>query len=532
MDLPLALQFHFVDVLLGQRVLHLPEAIVVQFCRVDVAADQLRRVRLAQPERRRRRRGWSGPSYRRERRCSCTSNPPDSPRQLTPGGCRLTRLAAELPAGARAVTPPHPADHGQLDGENEQRRPHHRADRRWDDLWLDVEGVPERETSPVATLAREPVPDREGNRQELAGRERRARRCAKGPLEDDRPFSLVVARDTGEIARVVGSDVRASLAGELQGSGAGQIEEPEIHRVLGVAEDEVRLAGARRHLRWNLDRDGVGELGWLVGWRRGLGKRVRCGLRGTCRRLRLPGRGGDFRIAKDALRRPGCASRLCFLLLRRHGKRRPVRSRFLRAHVVPSNEEGNRLGIVDGLNGDGGRGRMERASGLHDLPDDGKAGDTSGGEARGPLRQIDRILNVLGDDEVGIARPVAPRERDDEVGDRPSLLGLEGIEERRHGRAVEPRAHRPEDILAGRAAPEGPTLREVRRAYRMAPVVLQGWSRRSVAPTERAVALYAAGLLVELLSELDGLFRGSRRARERHRLGDESRRSRSRGRTS
>ena len=49
-DLPLALQFHFVDVLLGQRVLHLPEAIVVQFCRVDMAADQLRRVRLAQPD--------------------------------------------------------------------------------------------------------------------------------------------------------------------------------------------------------------------------------------------------------------------------------------------------------------------------------------------------------------------------------------------------------------------------------------------------------------------------------------------------
>ena len=47
-DLSLALQFHFVDVLLGQGVLDLPEAIVVQFCRVDVAADQLGRVRLAQ----------------------------------------------------------------------------------------------------------------------------------------------------------------------------------------------------------------------------------------------------------------------------------------------------------------------------------------------------------------------------------------------------------------------------------------------------------------------------------------------------
>ena len=50
-DLALALQFDLVDVFLGQRVLHLPEAIVVQLGRVDMAADQLRRVRLAQPER-------------------------------------------------------------------------------------------------------------------------------------------------------------------------------------------------------------------------------------------------------------------------------------------------------------------------------------------------------------------------------------------------------------------------------------------------------------------------------------------------
>ena len=47
-DLPLALQFHLVDVLLRQGVLHLPEAIVVQFGRVDMAADQFRGARLAQ----------------------------------------------------------------------------------------------------------------------------------------------------------------------------------------------------------------------------------------------------------------------------------------------------------------------------------------------------------------------------------------------------------------------------------------------------------------------------------------------------
>ena len=47
-DLPLALQFHLVDVLLGQGVFHLPEAIVVQLGRVDMAADQFRGELLAQ----------------------------------------------------------------------------------------------------------------------------------------------------------------------------------------------------------------------------------------------------------------------------------------------------------------------------------------------------------------------------------------------------------------------------------------------------------------------------------------------------
>jgi len=163
---------------------------------------------------------------------------------------------------------------------------------------------------------------------------------------------------------------------------------------------------------------------------------------------------------------------------------------------------------------------MEGAPRLRDLSDDRKAGDRSGLKARGPFRQIDLIQGISGDDEVGVSRPAAPRERGDEVGDRPSLLGRQGFLERRHGRAVEPRAHRLENVLAGRASPEGPTLREVRRAYRVAEVVNQRWSRRSVAPTERAVALQAAVLLVELLPELDGLVGGRRRARKRHELGD------------
>ena len=155
------------------------------------------------------------------------------------------------------MPPPHPADHDQLDRENEQGRPHHRADRRRDHFGLEVKGVPDREASPVATFAREPVPDREGDRHELSGRERGARACGKRPLEDGRPFSLVVVRDAGDIPRVVHRDVRASAACELNWIGTRQVEEPEVHRVLGVTKDEVGFAGARRQLRRHLDRDRV-----------------------------------------------------------------------------------------------------------------------------------------------------------------------------------------------------------------------------------------------------------------------------------
>ena len=221
-------------------------------------------------------------------------------------------------------------------------------------------------------------------------------------------------------------------------------------------------------------------------------------------RLRLPGRSRrDFLFAKDAALRRFPPPAALLLLLRRAREATARSSPSSRAHVVPPNEEGDRLSIVDGLNAHRRRGRMERASGLHDLSDDRKAGDRSGGEYRGPFRQIDRILDVLGDDEVGIPRSVAPRQRVDEVRDRPSFLGLEGVDERRHGRAVQPGAHRPEDVLAGRASAERPALGEVRRADRIAPVVLQRWRGRSVAPAERAVALDAAGVDVELLPQLD-----------------------------
>src|SRR5207237_4566149 len=152
---------------------------------------------------------------------------------------------------------------------------------------------------------------------------------------------------------------------------------------------------------------------------------------------------------------------------------------------------------------------MELAYGLGDLSDDRKARDTGGFKVRCPLGQLDRIVDVLGDDDVGVAWPARFREGIDEVCDRPSLLVLQGVEKRRHRRAVEPCAHRPEDVLARRPSAEGPALREVRRTYGIAPVVYQGRSRRSITSPERAVALYATVLLVELLSLVGCVFRSS-----------------------
>ena len=129
-------------------------------------------------------------------------------------------------------------------------------------------------------------------------------------------------------------------------------------------------------------------------------------------------------------------------------------------------------------------------------------------------------LGGLGDDQVRIAWPVGSRQRDDVVGDRPSLLGREAVDEGRHRRAVEPRAHRPEDVLAGRPAAEGPALGEIGSANRMVEIVLQRRRRRSVSASERPVAAGAPGVLVQLLPLRDGLGRHARRARKLDRLRD------------
>ena len=72
--------------------------------------------------------------------------------------------------------------------------------------------------------------------------------------------------------------------------------------------------------------------------------------------VRPPGR-GRFRLAKRivGVDRGGTRTRATrwrfLLLLERDGKRRSVLPGLLRTHVVPSNEEGDRFSVVNGLNG-------------------------------------------------------------------------------------------------------------------------------------------------------------------------------------
>src|SRR6185295_14351490 len=127
----------------------------------------------------------------------------------------------------------------------------------------------------------------------------------------------------------------------------------------------------------NLQRQCVRELGGLGCCGRRFGERI---LRGACRRLRLPGGWRHFRVAKWVPLRtaggrttgPARGSAFGFLLFRWHGKRWSVLSGFLRGPVVPANEERDVVRIVHRLNRDAGRGRMELAYRLRDLPDDRK----------------------------------------------------------------------------------------------------------------------------------------------------------------
>src|SRR5262245_24798930 len=140
-----------------------------------------------------------------------------------------------LAYAARAADP---EDDQDLDSEHEQPRLDRGAPGGDDDLRLDVEAGPLREPALVPALAAAAVPDGEGDRHEAPLREGDAAHPAQAPLEDHRPLAAVVGGDGGHVGGVGRGDRRAPLRGVLVGLAAGEIDEPEVHAVRRVAEDE------------------------------------------------------------------------------------------------------------------------------------------------------------------------------------------------------------------------------------------------------------------------------------------------------
>src|SRR3954447_20117175 len=96
------------------------------------------------------------------------SNPQDGPSSDARG-----RLRRAFRSGPGAPPPPYPPDDRQFDDQDADRGFHHRTDDRRDFVRLEIEGIPRRQASPTAALARESIPDREGDGHEFRGRKAR-----------------------------------------------------------------------------------------------------------------------------------------------------------------------------------------------------------------------------------------------------------------------------------------------------------------------------------------------------------------------
>ena len=164
-------------------------------------------------------------------------------------------------------------------------------------------------------------------------------------------------------------------------------------------------------------------------------------------------------------------------------------------------------------------------------PTTGKRAVAAPSKSGRALRGIDLVVERAGHHERRVARGVAVAERVHVVGERPAVRLAHGVVERRHRRPVEAGAEGAEDVLARRAAAEGPAPGEVGGAQRVAEVVLQRRRRGPVAAPRLAVAAHAAERAVELLALLDRLLGGRGRLRQRDRLAGLGRDRRTRRRS-
>ena len=205
----------------------------------------------------------------------------------------------------------------------------------------------------------------------------------------------------------------------------------------------------------------------------------------------------------------------------RHLQRRRVRRRGVGPDVVPADEEGDPLLVVDGLHLDRGRRGRERPAGLHDLSDHGEArGRAAPSKSASPREASTSSSSGRRHEEGRVARGVAVAQRVHVVGERPAVRLRHRVVVRRHRGPVEAGAEGAEDVLAAGAAAERPAVGEVRGADRVALVVLQGRGRGALAAPGLAVAAHAAERDVELLPLLDRLLRGrGRRLRARSASG-------------
>src|SRR5690606_37075672 len=170
-----------------------------------------------------------------------SSPPPETARVHASGGYRSS------------VPPSYQANDAHEEEKREDAGPKHRYERGRPIERFHVEMIPRCQTSPIAALLIESVPEREGNGHERTLLESLAART----LENGDPLAVLVSGV--KIKRVgAGLDVRAPASGVHHCTVCSQIGKPQIDRPSRIAEDEVGLLDTGRRFGRNLDGNGIG----------------------------------------------------------------------------------------------------------------------------------------------------------------------------------------------------------------------------------------------------------------------------------